>query len=134
VEEDVPGRTYKQVDTCAGEFAAETPYYYSARQSEFNRGPLKGDAAAGELVVDKSVDSVVVVGGGPIRIGQGVEFDYCSVHAIQALRASSVSRRTSSTTTPRPSRPTTTPPTGCSSTRSPPRRSPTWSRRPAPTA
>jgi len=44
------------------------------------------DAAAGELVVDKSVDSVVVVGGGPIRIGQGVEFDYCSVHAIQALR------------------------------------------------
>ena len=86
VEEDVPGRTYKQVDTCAGEFAAETPYYYSARQSEFNRGPLKGDAAAGELVVDKSIDSVVVVGGGPIRIGQGVEFDYCSVHAIQALR------------------------------------------------
>src|SRR6056297_3125044 len=86
VEEDVPGRTYKQVDTCAGEFAAETPYYYSARQSEFERGPLKGDAAAGELVVDKSVDSVVVVGGGPIRIGQGVEFDYCSVHAIQALR------------------------------------------------
>ncbi len=86
VEADVPGRTYKQVDTCAGEFAAETPYYYSARQSEFNRGPLKGDAAAGELVVDKSVDSVVVVGGGPIRIGQGVEFDYCSVHAIQALR------------------------------------------------
>ena len=86
VEAEVPGRTYKQVDTCAGEFAAETPYYYSARQSEFERGPLKGDAAAGELVVDKGVDSVVVVGGGPIRIGQGVEFDYCSVHAIQALR------------------------------------------------
>ena len=86
VETEVPGRTYKQVDTCAGEFAAETPYYYSARQSEFERGPLKGAAAAGELVVDKSVDSVVVVGGGPIRIGQGVEFDYCSVHAIQALR------------------------------------------------
>ena len=86
VEAEVPGRTYKQVDTCAGEFAAETPYYYSARQAEFERGPLKGDAAAGELVVDKSVDSVVVVGGGPIRIGQGVEFDYCSVHAIQALR------------------------------------------------
>ncbi len=86
VEADVPGRTYKQVDTCAGEFAAETPYYYSARQSEFERGPLKGDAAAGELVVNKAIDSVVVVGGGPIRIGQGVEFDYCAVHAIQALR------------------------------------------------
>ncbi len=86
VEEDVPGRTYKQVDTCAGEFAAQTPYYYSARKSEFDKGPLVGDAAAGELVVDRDIESVIVVGGGPIRIGQGVEFDYCSVHAIQALR------------------------------------------------
>ncbi|WP_265108736.1 carbamoyl-phosphate synthase large subunit [Halosolutus halophilus] len=86
VEESVPGRTYKQVDTCAGEFEAETPYYYSARKSEFESGPLKGDAAAGELEVDRDVESVIVVGGGPIRIGQGVEFDYCSVHAVQALR------------------------------------------------
>ncbi|WP_255194166.1 carbamoyl-phosphate synthase large subunit [Natronobeatus ordinarius] len=86
VEEQVPGRTYKQVDTCAGEFAAQTPYYYSARKPEFERGPLEGAAAAGELEVDRDVESVVVVGGGPIRIGQGVEFDYCAVHAIQALR------------------------------------------------
>ncbi len=86
VEADVPGRAYKQVDTCAGEFAAETPYYYSARKSEFEKGPLEGAAAAGELEVDRDVESVVVVGGGPIRIGQGVEFDYCSVHAVQALR------------------------------------------------
>jgi carbamoyl-phosphate synthase large subunit len=86
VEQEVPGRNYKQVDTCAGEFAAETPYYYSARLPEFQKGPLLGDAAAGELRVDKDIDSVVVVGGGPIRIGQGVEFDYCSVHAVQALR------------------------------------------------
>jgi carbamoyl-phosphate synthase large subunit len=86
VETQVPGRTYKQVDTCAGEFAARTPYYYSSRQTEYFSGPLKGDAAAGELRVDRDVESVVVVGGGPIRIGQGVEFDYCSVHAIQALR------------------------------------------------
>ncbi|MFB6080760.1 MAG: carbamoyl-phosphate synthase large subunit, partial [Haloferacaceae archaeon] len=86
VEADVPGRTYKQVDTCAGEFAATTPYYYSARKPEWFRGPFEGDAAAGELVVDRDVESVVVVGGGPIRIGQGVEFDYCAVHAIQALR------------------------------------------------
>ncbi len=86
VEQQVPGRTYKQVDTCAGEFAAQTPYYYSARLPEFQTGPLLGDAAAGELRVDKDIESVVVVGGGPIRIGQGVEFDYCSVHAIQALR------------------------------------------------
>jgi len=86
VEQEVPGRNYKQVDTCAGEFEAETPYYYSARLPEFHSGPLTGDKAAGELKIDESVDSVVVVGGGPIRIGQGVEFDYCSVHAIQALR------------------------------------------------
>ncbi|MEY7848469.1 carbamoyl-phosphate synthase large subunit [Natrarchaeobius sp. A-rgal3] len=86
VEGDVPGRTYKQVDTCAGEFEAETPYYYSARKNEFEAGPLIGDAAAGELEVERDVESVIVVGGGPIRIGQGVEFDYCSVHAVQALR------------------------------------------------
>ncbi|SER16973.1 carbamoyl-phosphate synthase large subunit [Natrinema salaciae] len=86
VETEVPGRTYKQVDTCAGEFKAETPYYYSARKSEFESGPLLGDAAAGELEVDRDIESVIVVGGGPIRIGQGVEFDYCSVHAVRALR------------------------------------------------
>ena len=86
VEQEVPGRNYKQVDTCAGEFRAETPYYYSARLPEFHSGPLLGDEAAGELRVDKETESVVVVGGGPIRIGQGVEFDYCSVHAVQALR------------------------------------------------
>ena len=72
-------RDFKLVDTCAGEFVASTPYYYSARDpvSELDRD---------ELMVDRDVDSVVVVGGGPIRIGQGVEFDYCSVHAIRALR------------------------------------------------
>jgi carbamoyl-phosphate synthase large subunit len=90
VESAVPGRTYKQVDTCAGEFAAETPYYYSSRKPEFFSGPLVGDAAAGELEVDRDVESVVVVGGGPIRIGQGVEFDYCSVHAVQALREAGI--------------------------------------------
>ncbi|ELZ33417.1 carbamoyl phosphate synthase large subunit [Halogeometricum pallidum JCM 14848] len=86
VETQVPGRTYKQVDTCAGEFAAQTPYYYSSRKPEFFSGPYEGNAAAGELRVDRDVESVVVVGGGPIRIGQGVEFDYCSVHAVRALR------------------------------------------------
>jgi carbamoyl-phosphate synthase large subunit len=86
VEQAVPGRTYKQVDTCAGEFAAQTPYYYSSRKPEFFTGPYEGDAAAGELRVDREAESVVVVGGGPIRIGQGVEFDYCAVHAVRALR------------------------------------------------
>ncbi|GAA0192189.1 carbamoyl-phosphate synthase large subunit [Halobaculum roseum] len=86
VEANVPGRTYKQVDTCAGEFQASTPYYYSSRKPEWFSGPFEGDAAGGELRVDRDAESVVVVGGGPIRIGQGVEFDYCSVHAVRALR------------------------------------------------
>jgi len=79
VEAETVERDYKLVDTCAGEFVASTPYYYSARDplSELDRD---------ELLVDRDIESVVVVGGGPIRIGQGVEFDYCSVHAIQALR------------------------------------------------
>ncbi len=65
--------TFKMVDTCAGEFEAKTPYYYSCYDS-----------------VDESRDSgkrkVVVLGSGPIRIGQGIEFDYCSVHSVLALK------------------------------------------------
>jgi len=85
VETSVPDRTYKQVDTCAGEFEASTPYYYSARLPEFLDGADTA-GAANEVRVDPDVESVVVVGGGPIRIGQGVEFDYCAVHAVRALR------------------------------------------------
>ena len=80
VAAETADRTFKQVDTCAGEFAASTPYYYSSRE------PLSG-LGRDEVQVDRDVESVVVVGGGPIRIGQGVEFDYCSVHAVQALEA-----------------------------------------------
>ncbi|WP_181691675.1 carbamoyl-phosphate synthase large subunit [Natronomonas sp. LN261] len=79
VEADTSRRTYKQVDTCAGEFRASTPYYYSAREPPTGRG-------GSEVQVDREMESVVVVGGGPIRIGQGVEFDYCAVHAVRALR------------------------------------------------
>ncbi|MEF8813605.1 MAG: carbamoyl-phosphate synthase large subunit, partial [Halovenus sp.] len=79
VDTATPDRDFKLVDTCAGEFEATTPYYYSARD------PVSG-LGRDELQVDRDVESVVVVGGGPIRIGQGVEFDYCSVHAIRALR------------------------------------------------
>ena len=79
VEADTSNRTYKQVDTCAGEFRASTPYYYSSREPPTGR-------AGSEVQVDRDVESVVVVGGGPIRIGQGVEFDYCAVHAVRALR------------------------------------------------
>ncbi len=64
---------YKMVDTCAGEFDALTPYFYSSYDREDEAGPLEQE-------------SVVVIGSGPIRIGQGVEFDYCSVHASLAVR------------------------------------------------
>lgn len=64
---------YKMVDTCAAEFDAATPYYYSTYDSENEAIPSKKR-------------KVVVLGSGPIRIGQGVEFDYCSVHASWALR------------------------------------------------
>ncbi|MFB6128067.1 MAG: carbamoyl-phosphate synthase large subunit, partial [Halolamina sp.] len=83
VVEETPGRSFKQVDTCAGEFEATTPYYYSARRPEW--ADDADGIEADEVRVDPDVESVVVVGGGPIRIGQGVEFDYCAVHAVRAL-------------------------------------------------
>ncbi len=64
---------YKMVDTCAAEFEAETPYYYSTYDDENEAEP-------------DNVRKVVVLGSGPIRIGQGIEFDYCSVHSVWALR------------------------------------------------
>jgi carbamoyl-phosphate synthase large subunit len=81
VAADAPERTFKQVDTCAGEFAASTPYYYSARSTGSHRD---------EVQADRDAESVVIVGGGPIRIGQGVEFDYCTVHAVRALREAGI--------------------------------------------
>lgn len=65
--------TYKMVDTCAAEFEAVTPYYYSTydRFSEVKESDRK---------------KILVIGSGPIRIGQGIEFDYCSVHSVWALR------------------------------------------------
>jgi carbamoyl-phosphate synthase large subunit len=68
---------YKMVDTCAGEFEAATPYFYSTYEEEDEATPLDGERA-------------VVVGSGPIRIGQGIEFDYCSVQAAAALRDAGV--------------------------------------------
>ncbi|HKZ50595.1 MAG TPA: carbamoyl-phosphate synthase large subunit, partial [Dehalococcoidia bacterium] len=68
---------YKMVDTCAAEFDAETPYFYSTYGEENEAGPLPGRKA-------------LVIGSGPIRIGQGIEFDYCSVHAAWALQEAGV--------------------------------------------
>ncbi len=64
---------YKMVDTCAAEFAAETPYFYSTYEQENEAQPIDTRKA-------------VVIGSGPIRIGQGIEFDYCCVHSAWALQ------------------------------------------------
>lgn len=66
--------SYKMVDTCAAEFSAETPYFYSTWNELDEVEPLQGNKR------------MVVLGSGPIRIGQGVEFDYCSVHAAKSLQ------------------------------------------------
>lgn len=65
--------TYKMVDTCAGEFAADSSYFYST-YDQFD-----------EVVVSNK-RKIVVIGSGPIRIGQGIEFDYCTVHAVKTLK------------------------------------------------
>ncbi|MCS4542289.1 MAG: carbamoyl-phosphate synthase large subunit [Euryarchaeota archaeon] len=65
--------TYKMVDTCSAEFEAKTPYYYSTYEE------------VDEVPISKR-KKVMIIGGGPIRIGQGIEFDYCCVHAVFALR------------------------------------------------
>lgn len=64
---------YKMVDTCAAEFSSSTPYYYSTYEEEE------------ENIINKK-EKIIVIGSGPIRIGQGIEFDYCSVHAVWAIR------------------------------------------------
>jgi carbamoyl-phosphate synthase large subunit len=72
-------RSYKAVDTCAAEFAAETPYFYSGWERK----------AAHEVTRSHPPKpSVVILGGGPNRIGQGIEFDYCCVHAAMTVRES----------------------------------------------
>jgi carbamoyl-phosphate synthase large subunit len=72
---------YKSVDTCAAEFEAETPYFYSAYEREF----AGGEARDSELRRGTRA-SVVILGSGPNRIGQGIEFDYCCVHAAMTVR------------------------------------------------
>lgn len=64
---------YKMVDTCAAEFEAQTPYYYSTYEKE------------NENIISNK-EKIIVIGSGPIRIGQGIEFDYCSVHAVWAIQ------------------------------------------------
>ena len=67
--------SFKMVDTCAAEFDAQTPYYYSSYEGENESDPENGGRK-----------KVLVLGSGPIRIGQGIEFDYCSVHSVWAFK------------------------------------------------
>ena len=75
-------RTFKSVDTCAAEFEAATPYFYSGWERP---GP---DGARGTRSSAATEPSVVILGAGPNRIGQGIEFDYCCVHAAMTVRES----------------------------------------------
>ena len=77
-----PPRSFKMVDTCAGEFDAETPYFYST-----TNGDNEAEQYLQELHQNKeSKGTIVVLGSGPIRIGQGIEFDYASVQCVQSLK------------------------------------------------
>jgi carbamoyl-phosphate synthase large subunit len=70
-------RSFKSVDTCAAEFPAQTPYYYSAWERRAEHEVVRGERP-----------SVLILGSGPNRIGQGIEFDYCCVHAAMTVRES----------------------------------------------
>jgi carbamoyl-phosphate synthase large subunit len=74
--------TYKMVDTCAGEFAAVTPYFYGT----FDLPEAGGENEAFEFIGKNKKKTIVVLGSGPIRIGQGIEFDYASVHCVLSLQ------------------------------------------------
>ena len=95
---------FNRVDTCAAEFESFTPYLYSSYETSAKPTPS-----------DRK--KVMILGSGPNRIGQGIEFDYCCCHASFALQESA-SNRSWSTATPRPSPPITTPATASTSSRS----------------
>jgi carbamoyl-phosphate synthase large subunit len=78
---------YKMVDTCAAEFEAATPYFYSCYEHQDETGCLVGEQSrVFSFRSSRSPRKAIIIGSGPIRIGQGIEFDYCSVHSAWALR------------------------------------------------
>ncbi len=82
-----PPRSFKMVDTCAGEFDAETPYFYSTTGGENEAEKFLQERQGGAREkTSSSKGNIVVLGSGPIRIGQGIEFDYSSVQCIWALK------------------------------------------------
>jgi len=83
-EEMNVNRVYKLVDTCAAEFKADTPYYYSTFEADIETADGKRYVENESIVSDKK--KVIVLGSGPNRIGQGIEFDYCCVHGVYAAQ------------------------------------------------
>ncbi|TWO31941.1 carbamoyl-phosphate synthase large subunit [Seonamhaeicola sediminis] len=83
-EEMGVNRVYKLVDTCAAEFKALTPYYYSTFESDMETADGNRYADNESVVTDKK--KIIVLGSGPNRIGQGIEFDYCCVHGVYAAK------------------------------------------------
>lgn len=78
-------RVYKMVDTCAAEFEAKTPYFYSTFEEKPDHAGSHGNLPSNESkVTDKK--KIIVLGSGPNRIGQGIEFDYCCVHGLLAIK------------------------------------------------
>lgn len=75
-------RVFKMVDTCAAEFEAKTPYFYST----FEEGALSGEVMQNEAKSHADKKKIIVLGSGPNRIGQGIEFDYCCVHGLLAIK------------------------------------------------
>ena len=76
-------RVFKMVDTCSAEFEAKTTYFYSTFENNSNAGLLNSNESK---VSDKK--KIIVLGSGPNRIGQGIEFDYCCVHGLLAIKES----------------------------------------------
>ncbi|MGC6429363.1 MAG: carbamoyl-phosphate synthase large subunit [Flavobacteriales bacterium] len=77
-------RVYKLVDTCAAEFEAKTPYYYST--FEFQKQLVGGEKCSENESIKSDKKKIIVLGSGPNRIGQGIEFDYCCVHGVLAAK------------------------------------------------
>jgi carbamoyl-phosphate synthase large subunit len=77
-------RVFKMVDTCAAEFEAKTPYFYSTFEAPSN-SPERGGLVFNESIVSNK-KKIIVLGSGPNRIGQGIEFDYCCVHGLLAVK------------------------------------------------
>jgi carbamoyl-phosphate synthase large subunit len=78
-------RVYKMVDTCSAEFEAKTPYYYSTFEPTSYDASTKGELNFNESKLDER-KKIIVLGSGPNRIGQGIEFDYCCTHGLLAIR------------------------------------------------